>query len=376
MNRAATGPVVIAAGGTGGHVFPALALARGLRGAGVAPAFVTDQRGTAFGGDLADVPIHKVRAGGLAGRGLTGLVRGVLNLLLGTLQARTLLRRLAPSLAVGFGGYASVPPLLAARSLGIPTLVHEANAVLGRANRLLAPGARTIATAFAETARLSVNERTQLVRTGNPVRAEFVSARSVPYPEITQGGRIEILAVGGSQGARVLGRTLPAAFASLPEALRGRLRIVQQCREEDLDAARQVYRDAGIEASLAPFIENVADRLAAAHLVIARAGASTVAELTVVGRPAILIPYPHATDDHQAANARAVEAAGGAWMISEDALTPDSMARRIEQVLSDPSGLATAAARARAIGHPDAVDRLVEAARALIDDPNGRKVAA
>ena len=364
MSRATNGPVVIAAGGTGGHVFPALALARALRGAGMAPAFVTDRRGTAFGGDLADVPCHKVRAAGLAGRGVIGMVRGVINLLLGTLQARTLLRRLAPSLAVGFGGYASVPPLLAARSLGIPTLVHEANAVLGRANRLLAPGARTVATAFSETAKLSADERRRMVRTGNPVRAEFVTARSVPYPEIKPDGRIELLAVGGSQGARVLGRTLPAALAMVPETLRHRLHIVQQCREEDLEAARQAYRDAGIDATLAPFIENVADRLAAAHLVIARAGASTVAELTVVGRPAILIPYPHATDDHQAANARAVEAAGGAWMISEDVLSAESLAQRIEQVLNDPAGLATAAARARDIGHPDAVERLVDAARA------------
>ncbi len=376
MTPGASGPVVIAAGGTGGHVFPALALARALRGAGVAPAFVTDRRGTAFGGDLADVPCHKVGAGGLAGRGVSSMLRGVVNLLLGTLQARTLLRRLAPSLAVGFGGYASVPPLLAARSLGIPTLVHEANAVLGRANRLLAPGARVIATAFPDTTKLRPTSRQRLVHTGIPVRAEFVAARSVPYPELRADGRVEILAVGGSQGARVLGRTLPAALATLPAALRGRLWVVQQCREEDLDAARRVYRDAGIEATLAPFIDNVADRLAAAHLVIARAGASTVAELTVVGRPAILIPYPHATDDHQAANARAVEAAGGAWMISEHELSPDGLARRIEQVLGDPAELAGAAARSRAIGHPDAVERLVETARALMVGEDPREVAA
>lgn len=376
MTRAASGPVVIAAGGTGGHVFPALALARALRSAGVAPEFVTDRRGTAFGGDLANVPCHKVRAGGLAGRGVSGMLRGVFNLLLGTLQARTLLRRLAPSLAVGFGGYASVPPLLAARSLGIPTLVHEANAVLGRANRMLAPGARVIATAFPDTTKLRLADQQRLLSTGNPVRAEFIAARSVPFPEVGAAGKIEILAVGGSQGARVVGRTLPAALAKLPDGLRGRLRVVQQCREEDLDTARKVYRDAGVDASLAPFIENVADRLAASHLVIARAGASTIAELTVVGRPAILIPYPHATDDHQAANARAVATAGGAWMISEHDLTPESLAHRIEQILGDPAGLATAAARARAIGHPDAVERLMEAARALMAGDDPREIAA
>ena len=376
MSRSKNGPVVIAAGGTGGHVFPALALARALRGAGVSPAFVTDRRGTAFGGDLSDVPCHKVRAAGLAGRGVSGMLRGVFNLLLGTLQARTLLRRLAPSLAVGFGGYASVPPLLAARSLGIPTLVHEANAVLGRANRLLTPGARVIATAFPNTAKLQPNNQQRLVRTGIPVRAEFVAARSVPYPELRANGRIEILAVGGSQGARVLGRILPTALAKLPDSVRGRLHVVQQCREEDLKEARQVYREAGIEANLAPFIENVADRLAASHLVIARAGASTVAELTVVGRPAILIPYPHATDDHQAANARAVESAGGAWTMPESEISPHSLAHRIEDILGDPTALAAAAAQARELGHPDAVERLVDTARTLIAEHGQRKVAA
>jgi UDP-N-acetylglucosamine--N-acetylmuramyl-(pentapeptide) pyrophosphoryl-undecaprenol N-acetylglucosamine transferase len=216
----------------------------------------------------------------------------------------------------------------------------------------------------------------RLVSIGSPVRAEFITARSSPYPVLGSTGPIEILAVGGSQGARVMGRTLPAAFAGLPEELRRRIHVVQQCREEDLDAARQVYRQAGIEATLAPFIENIADRLAAAHLVIARAGASTVAELTVVGRPAILIPYPHATDDHQSANARAVASAGGAWMVAEDTLSAEDLTRRIEQALADPSGLATAAARARAMGHPDAVERLVDAARALIAGDDPRKVAA
>ena len=211
---------------------------------------------------------------------MTGVLRGMVNLLLGTLQARRLLRRLAPSLAVGFGGYASVPPLLAARSLGIPTLVHEANAVLGRANRMLAPRARLIATAFPETSKVRPADRQRLLPTGNPVRGDFITARSAPYPPLGANDPIEIVAIGGSQGARVIGRTLPGALAALHEPLRRRLRLVQQCREEDIDAARQVYRHAGIDAYLAPFIENVADRLAAAHLVVARAGASTVAELT------------------------------------------------------------------------------------------------
>lgn len=371
-----TGPIVIAAGGTGGHVFPALALARGLTGADLPTVFVTDRRGGSFGSEFADIPSYTVRAGALAGRGLLGTVRGIADLVLGVFQARALLRRLTPTLAVGFGGYAAVPPLIAAWSLGIPTLVHEANAVLGRANRLLAPRARAIATAFPETVKVRPHDRARLVRVGNPVRESFLALRDRPYAPPSTDGPIELLVVGGSQGARVLGTVLPAALTHLPAGLRARLRVVQQCRGEDLPAAQSTYREAGIDATLAPFIENVADRLAAAHLVIARAGASTVAELTAVGRPAILIPYPYATDGHQEVNARALAAAGGAWVMTERDLTPGSLGTLIADLIADPSGLATAADRSRAFGRPDAVERLVDLARDLANTGIGRKDAA
>ena len=292
-----TGPVVIAAGGTGGHLFPALALAHALRVNGHEPAFVTDRRGIAFGDELAGVACHAVRSGGLAGRGLLAKLRALVDLALGTLQARRLLRRLAPSLAVGFGGYASVPPLLAAASLGVPTMIHEANAVLGRANRLLAPRARAIATAFPETAGLGPRTAT---RTGNPVRQEFIAAREIAYLPPTALAPFRLLVIGGSQGARVLGRVVPAALAALPEALRRRLAVSLQCRAEDLDAARRTLAAAAIEAEVAPFFADIASRLGAAHLVIARAGASTVAELACVGRPAILVPFAGAVDDVKA----------------------------------------------------------------------------
>ena len=365
--RAAPGPVVIAAGGTGGHVFPALALARALRAGGLDPAFVSDRRGIAFGDELAGVACHAVRASGLAGRGLAGALRGLIDLAIGTLQARNLLRRLAPSLAVGFGGYASVPPLLAASSLGVPTLIHEANAVLGRANRLLAPRARAIATAFADTARLRARDRDRAERTGNPVRADFVTARRSPYPELEADRPVRLLVVGGSQGARVFGRVVPAALAALAESLRRRIELAQQCRPEDIDAVGAAYERAGIACELAPFFDDLPARLARAHLVIARAGASTVAELACVGRPAIVVPYPHATDDHQEANARALEAAGGAWVIAEAALAAGPLAATIEQLLSG-EALAAAAARARAFGQPDAAMRLATLAASLVGD--------
>jgi UDP-N-acetylglucosamine--N-acetylmuramyl-(pentapeptide) pyrophosphoryl-undecaprenol N-acetylglucosamine transferase len=359
-------PIVIAAGGTGGHVFPAIALARGLMREGQPTIFVTDQRGGSFGAEFADVPYHTVRAGALADRGLLGTVRGLAELVLGVFQARALLRRLTPTLAVGFGGYAAVPPLLAAWSLGIPTLVHEANAVLGRANRLLAPRAKAIATAFPETVNVRHRDEARLIQVGNPVRETFVGLRDRPYTPPSADGPIDLLAVGGSQGARVLGTVLPIALATLPDRLRARLRLVQQCREEDLTAAQTAYREAGIDARLAPFIDDVADRLAAAHLVIARAGASTVAELTAVGRPSILIPYPHATDNHQEANANALAAAGAAWVMTEREMTPASLGGLIADRLADASELTGAAAHARAFGRPDAVERLVTVARDLV----------
>ena len=360
-----TGPVVIAAGGTGGHVFPALALARALLRRGHEPAFVTDRRGIAFGDELAGVACHAVRSGGLAGRGLLAKLRSLVNLALGTLQARRLLRRLAPSLAVGFGGYASVPPLLAAASLGVPTILHEANAVLGRANRLLAPRARAIATAFPETARLRPRAATRTRRTGNPVRPEIIAAREIAYLPPSATAPFRLLVIGGSQGARVLGRTVPAALAALPEALRRRLAVSLQCRAEDLEAARQTLAAAAIDAEVAPFFADIAERLGAAHLVIARAGASTVAELACVGRPAILVPYARAVDDHQSANAAALAGIGAAWVITEAELDAPRLGAEIACRIGAAT-LTQAAASAHAYGEPDAAERLAALAGELI----------
>ena len=358
MTGIATGPgerVVIAAGGTGGHVFPALALARGLAESGLEPRIVTDRRGTAFGGALGEVRCHTVRAGRLAGGPLATAAGGAA-LAAGFWQARRLLRRLAPAAAVGFGGYASVPPVAAASSLRVPVVVHEANAVLGRANRWLARRAAAVATGFPDPAFAGAPES---VHTGVPVREAFAEARARAWEPPARGGPIRLLAVGGSQGARILGRVVPSALAALPEALRRRLQVDQQCRPEDEDAARRVYADAGIEARVRPFIDDMAACLAGAHLVIARAGASTIAELAAVGRPAILVPYARAADDHQTANARAVAAAGAGWLAPEDSLDAAALADRVARLLDDPAALARAAAAARAFGRPDSAELLV-----------------
>ena len=351
-----TGTVLLAAGGTGGHVFPAQALARELAARGRDLALVTDARGADFGGAVETV--HTVAAASVAGRGALGRVRALATLGVGVMQARRLLRRLAPAGVVGFGGYASAPAVYAATWLGMPTVIHEQNAVLGRANRLLAPRVAAIATGFAETAGLAPADRDKLVFTGNPVRPEVVAIRDAPYTPPEADGPLHILVTGGSQGAAVMARVVPAALAALPEATRRRLRVVQQCRADDLAPVRAAYAAANIAAELSPFLDDLPARLAAAHLVIARAGASTVAELTVAGRPALLVPYPHATDDHQTANARALSAAGGGWLMPEPRFTSADLARRIAALT--PPALSDAAAKARALGMPDAAARLAD----------------
>jgi len=280
------------------------------------------------------------------------------------MQARQLLRRLAPAGVIGFGGYPSIPTMLAARYLGLPTAIHEQNAVLGRANRLLAPQALLIATGFPTTAGLRPADRRRAVHTGNPVRPAILDRAETGYNPLGPDGPIELLIVGGSQGAHILGEIVPPALAALPIGLRRRLRISQQVRPEDRDAVAEIYRQNGMEAELDNFFDDMPTRLSRAQLAICRAGASTVAELAVLGRPAILIPYPHATDDHQTANARALAEAGGGWLVSQASLSQDALARRVETLLTDRMALTAAAARAAALGRRDAATRL---ARLLLD---------
>ncbi|MFQ5959547.1 MAG: undecaprenyldiphospho-muramoylpentapeptide beta-N-acetylglucosaminyltransferase, partial [Alphaproteobacteria bacterium] len=355
-----SGPIVLAAGGTGGHVFPAQALAAELASRGRELALVTDRRGADFGDALGGDAVYTVRAASVSGHRLSGRLRGLAELALGLVQARRLLRRLRPAGVVGFGGYASVPTVLAATQLGLPTVIHEQNAVLGRANRLLAPRVRAIATAFAETAQLSPADRGKSERTGNPVRPALAALADAPYPAPEENGTLAILVTGGSLGATVMAEVVPRALASLPQAARVRLRVTQQCRAEDIEAVRRAYDDASIAADLASFFDDLPRRLATAQLVIARAGASTVAEVAAVGRPAILVPYPVATDDHQTANARALERAGGAWTVAQSAFTPEALAARISAFLDWPSRLAEVAAKARAAGAPEAAVHLAD----------------
>jgi len=372
-----TGParIALAAGGTGGHMFPAEALASELLARGHAVALVTDRRGGGFGNKLPAVELHRISAGGLTGTGIVGRAQGVVQLGLGFFQARALLGRIAPAVAVGFGGYASVPTVFAASLSGIPTVLHEQNAVLGRANRLLAKRATRIATSFAKVVGVGAADR--VVLTGNPVRPAVAALADEAYLPILPEGEIRLLVVGGSQGARVFGRLVPEAIAALPEGLRRRLRLVQQVRAEDLDSVRATYAGQNTSAELAPFFSDIPQRLRVAHLVIARAGASTVAELTAAGRPAILVPFPFATDDHQTANARAIEAAGGAWLMPEASTQPSALAERLTSLLGDATALMRASDAARQQGRRDAAARLADVVTSLIrSNGSSRKEAA
>lgn len=352
-------PVVLATGGTGGHVFPAEALAGELAARGVSLALITDDRGKQWQGELARHPIHHVHGGSPSAGGIARRLANTAGLAMGTAEAFGVIGRVKPSVVVGFGGYASVPTLLAARWRGVPRIVHEQNAVLGRANRVASAGARAIATSFHKVRYIPDGDpRIHLV--GNPVRDAVRALHDVSYEPPGIEGPIRMVVIGGSQGAASFSTVIPETVASLPDDLRGRLRLAQQCRAEDLERVRSFYEARGIDAECAPFFRDFPARLAGAHLVVARAGASTVAELTTSGRPSVLIPFPHATEDHQRANALAVDEVGASILLPHEAFTADTLRRHLVALFTSPQILADMARAARDAGHPDAASRLAD----------------
>ncbi len=356
-------PIVIAAGGTGGHFFPAEALAAELIDRGHRIALMTDARsGGLSSGVFAGHERFVISGAGIAGRGLTRGAKAVASLARGVAQARSILVRINAACVVGFGGYPSVAPVLATGLMRHrpSVILHEQNAVLGRANRFLSHHADALALSFAATER--VPETAATVVTGNPVRPAIARLANVPYAAPT--GTVRLLVLGGSLGARIFSDVVPPALAALPDTLRSRLTVVQQCRSEDLDRVRCAYAEAGIAAELSAFFPDVAEKLAAAHLVIARAGASTVAELAVAGRPAILVPLPDAIDDHQSANARALVEARGASAIAQRDLTPALLSERLAAWFGTPDLLLHAARATCSIGNQAAAARLAD----LVED--------
>ena len=350
---------VLAAGGTGGHLLPAFALATELERRGHHVALITDARGAEIPGKPDFMPAHVLPVGRFTKNPLSwfAAIKAVWQ---GRNMALRLFDSFEPSAVVGFGGYPSVPAVLAATGRGIPTVLHEQNAVLGRVNRLFAGRVQALATAYPEIERLKPKHVDKVHLVGNPVRAEVLALRDEDYPALPEDGLLRVLVTGGSQGARVLSEVVPDGLAMLPPALRQRLQVTQQCRPEDLDAVRQRYRSHDIPAELGTYFENMAARLADAHLFIGRAGASTIAELTAVGRPAILIPLAIATDDHQAANTREMAKAGGARMIRQHNFAAKELAKQIMALADNPKGLANAAHAAWNCGRPNAVKDLAD----------------
>lgn len=350
---------VLAAGGTGGHLTPAFALAAELVARGHHVALVTDERGAAIPGKPDFLPAHVLPAGRF-GKNPLHWPRGIAAVLEGRRMSRRLYETFQPTAVIGFGGYPALPALLGAQAEGIPTVIHEQNAVLGRVNRLLAGRVDAIATAYPDVARLKAKYLGKVHLVGNPVRPEVMALRDQEFPAFTADGLFRVLVTGGSQGARVLSEVVPDGLAMLPPALCSRLQVTQQCRAEDLDAVRHRYASHGIPAELGTYFEDMQARLADAHLFIGRAGASTIAELTAVGRPAILVPLPIATDDHQAANVREMVKAGGARSIRQHNFTAPELAKQIQAIALNPESLATAAHAAWNCGRPNAAADLAD----------------
>ena len=354
--------VVVAAGGTGGHMFPAQAFADEMRARGWMIALVTDERGRKYAKDFPSDWKQEVEAATFGSKLPHKLVGAALKLRAGTAAARKNFVLTKPKLIAGFGGYPSYPSLSAARSLGLPIVIHEQNSVLGRVNRLFAGSAKFVACGFDRLDRLppAAEDRKRVV--GNPVRNAILAVRDRPYPELVEGGAIHILITGGSQGARLFGEVIPAAITALSPQLRARLNVVQQAREEQVEDVRAAYAQASVRARVEPFFGDMQDQLAAAHLVIARAGASTVTELAIAGRPSILVPLGIAMDDHQTANAESMVTGAAADVLIEPRFTSIALTELLAERLPNAGVLRARAKAAWSLGRPKAARDLADLA--------------
>ena len=346
--------IIITTGGTGGHIFPAESIAKGLVDAGYEVLFITDKRGAEYR-KLTEISTHIISAASVTGQNLWGKIKSSFKLLLGMYQAAFFMVRQKPDLVIGVGGYASLPAVLAAQFLRIPTVVHEQNAVLGRANRMLAPRVKFVATAFQETKRVPTGISTFLV--GQPVRSAIQEKANSPYP---MDSVFHLLIFGGSQGARFLSRELPKALLQLPDEIRANMKITQQARPEDVDELQKMYQDAGFYATtVQSFFDNMPELLVKSNLVIGRAGSSTLAELAVIGRPGIYVPLPTSADNHQFENARQFAEAGAGWLIQEKDFDVDAFTKRLAELIMNPEELIGAAKIAASLGHPDVAAQVV-----------------
>lgn len=359
---------ILAAGGTGGHMMPASALATELVARGHRVALITDARGSKIPDLCPDMEMVIIPAGRLT-KMPGSWIPGVRAIIKGRAMARAFMRDFQPSAVVGFGGYPAYPALIAAQSLGIPTAVHEQNAVLGRVNRMVAGRVNAIATAYPDIQRLPTHARDKVHLIGNPVRPEIVRLRDMPFPALDADGIFRVLVTGGSQGANILSAVVPEGLSMLPLHFRRRMQVTQQCRPEDIETVRATYAKLGIPADLSTYIPDMPERLSWSHLVIGRAGASTIAELTCAGRPAILVPLPSAMDDHQSFNVSEIVRVGGARALAQSRFTPVELAKQMQKLGLEPEALANAATRARSVGRPNATADLADLVEQLSPTP-------
>ncbi|WP_319519559.1 undecaprenyldiphospho-muramoylpentapeptide beta-N-acetylglucosaminyltransferase [uncultured Martelella sp.] len=352
----------LSAGGTGGHLFPAESLAHELIARGHTVHLITDHRAERFAGTF-PAEIHIVPSATFGSKNPVAVIKAAWKLFSGTRKARALFQKHRPAAVVGFGGYPTVPPLMASTSIGIPSMVHEANAVMGRANRMLAPRVKVIAGGFLPKDDAKFGGK--IVETGNPVRQAVIAAANTPYRKRSASDPFHLLVFGGSQGAHFFAGAIPSALAALEDDVRARLVVTQQARPEDLDDVRERFAALGVTANVASFFDNMPELIADADLVVARSGASTVTELSVIGRPGVFVPLPHALDQDQAANAALLAKNGGAEVVRQSELTTERFVKILTDAVQQPERLETAAAAARAAGKPDATARLADLAEAL-----------
>jgi UDP-N-acetylglucosamine--N-acetylmuramyl-(pentapeptide) pyrophosphoryl-undecaprenol N-acetylglucosamine transferase len=344
--------VILAAGGTGGHLFPAQALGEVLRKRGYQIHLMTDERVRDYGKNFPAEQTHIVESASPSPKRPSSFLK----LYRGYRAAKAIIKRERPSAVIGFGGYPSFPPIYAAAALNIPTLVHEQNSVLGRANKLLSKKVDAVAGSFDSMIGLPEAAARKLVVTGNPVRSIALAHAAAAYPNFAD--KIKLVIFGGSQGAKFFSDFMPLVFAEMPETFRKNISLTQQCRPEDIEQVRKAY--SGMDCDLQAFFMDMPKRIAESHLVISRSGASTIAELGVIGRPAIMVPLPHAIDNDQLRNAESFAHAGAGWVKPQKELTPSSFAMFLAQLLADHAGLKRAAESALTHGKPDAAERLAD----------------
>ncbi len=363
----------ICAGGTGGHLFPAQALSAELKRRGHRIVLLTDERGLRFGGTFPCDEVVQIPSSTLSLRSPLKALSGIREIVSGVLKARKTFKNSSFCAVAGFGGYPSLPPMVAARLLGLPTCLHEQNAVMGRANRFLSRFATVLATSFEVTQKAPDKAKLRIITTGNPVRQQVLELRTSPYTPAFGVEEFRLLIFGGSQGASIFGEVMPAALELLPEMTKKRLKVTQQCRQEDIDKVKTAYSDAGIDVEVAAFFSNLPERMANSHLVIARSGASTLSELTVIGCPAVLVPLPGSLDNDQRENARSLEAHGGAWVVEQSELKPDRVAKLLGKFMNEPDLLVAAAHAAHKIGKPDATMLLADAVEEIAHIQEGKQ---